>query len=170
MTLNESWGYNPTDTAWKSPRRVVHTLCEVAGRGGNLLLNVSPMGDGSIMPEQRSILGAMQRWLIANGESIIGTEPGLEAWQFYGPSTKRGHTTYLHLLMRPYESVTVRGVPIKRVKSVRHLASGQALEFTTRCAILDQWFNKDPFGELTIQVPEELVDSFATVLAVEWSD
>lgn len=170
MTLNESWGYNPADTAWKSPRQVVHTLCEVAGRGGNLLLNVSPMGDGTIMPEQRAILGAMQRWLAANGASIVGTEPGLEPWQFYGPSTRRGGTTYLHLLMRPYESVTVRGVPIKRVKKVTVLATGQELAFATRCAIVDSWFNKDPKGEVVITVPEDAVDSLTTVLSVEWAE
>ncbi len=167
MTLNESWGYNPDDGAWKSPRQVVHTLCEVAGKGGNLLLNVSPMGDGAIMPQQRAILGAMQRWLSQHGESITGTEPGLEPWQFYGPSTRRGDTIYLHLVMRPYETVTVRGVPIKHVKRVRVLASGQELAFTTRCAILDQFFNPDPPGELTIAVPEEALDPLATVLAVE---
>ncbi len=167
MTLNESWAYNPNDTAWKSPRKLVHTLCEVAGKGGNLLLNVGPMGDGSLMPEQRSILGAMQRWLAANQQSIVGTEPGLEPWQFYGPSTKRGSTTYLHLLMRPYETVTVRGVPIKKVKSVRVVSSGRDLDFTTRCAILDQWFNPNPLGEVTIEVPEDVLDSFATVLALE---
>ena len=52
MTMNESWGWNPADTDYKSPRSLVHTLCEVVGRGGNLLLNVSPMGDGSLPPEQ----------------------------------------------------------------------------------------------------------------------
>ena len=167
MTLNESWAYNPADTAWKSPRQVVHTLCEVAGRGGNLLLNVSPMGDGAIMPEQRAILGAMQRWLTANGESIIGTRPGLEPWQFYGPTTRRGETLYLHLLMRPYETVTVRGVPIKRVRGVRVFGTGQQLAFSTRCAIIDSWFNKDPLGEVTITVPEDVIDPLATVLALE---
>ncbi|MEO8539517.1 MAG: alpha-L-fucosidase [bacterium] len=170
MTLNESWGYNPNDSHWKSPRQVIHTLCEVAGKGGNLLLNVSPMGDGAMMPEQRAILGAMQRWLSANQQSIVGTEPGLEPWQFYGPSTKRDDTTYLHLLMRPYETVTVRGVPIKHVKKVSVLATGEELTFTTRCAILDQWFNPDPLGEITITVPEDSLDSFATVLAVEWGN
>ncbi len=170
MTLNESWAYNPNDAAWKSPRKLVHTLCEVAGKGGNLLLNVGPMGDGSLMPEQRSILGAMQRWLAGNKDAVVGTEPGLEPWQFYGPSTRRGNTTYLHLLMRPYETVTVRGVPIKKVKGVRVFSSGQELTFSTRCAILDQWFNPNPLGEVTIDVPEEVIDSFATVLAVEMEE
>lgn len=169
MTLNESWGYNPADGAWKSPRQVVHTLCEVAAKGGNLLLNISPMGDGAIMPEQRAILGAMQRWLSQNGETIIGTGPGLEPWQFYGPSTRRDDTTYLHLLMRPYESVTVRGVPIKRVRSVRVFSTGQELAFTTRCAIIDQFFNPDPKGELRIEVPEGIIDPLATVLAIDFS-
>jgi alpha-L-fucosidase len=169
MTLNESWGYNPADDAWKSPRQVVHTLCEVAAKGGNLLLNISPMGDGAIMPEQRAILGAMQRWLSQNGETIIGTGPGLEPWQFYGPSTRRDDTTYLHLLMRPYESVTVRGVPIKRVRSVRVFSTGQELAFTTRCAIIDQFFNPDPKGELRIEVPEGIIDPLATVLAIDFS-
>ena len=31
--MNESWAYNPTDPEYKSPRRLIHTLCEVAGKG-----------------------------------------------------------------------------------------------------------------------------------------
>ena len=42
----------PRDNHLKSSRALVHTLCEVAGKGGNLLLNVSPMGDGALPPEQ----------------------------------------------------------------------------------------------------------------------
>jgi len=169
LTLNESWGYHPADDAWKSPRQLIHTLCEVAGRGGNLLLNISPMGDGAIPPEQRAILGAMQRWLSQNGPAIVGTSPGLEPWQFYGPSTRNGATTYLHLLMRPYESVTVRGIPIKRVAAVRVLATGRELPFTTHCAIIDRLFNPDPSGELVIELPEDATDPLATVLAIDFT-
>jgi alpha-L-fucosidase len=103
----------------------------------------------------------------ANGESIVGTQPGLEPWQWYGPSTRRDNTHYLHALMRPYESVTVRGVPIKRVNSVRALSTGEELSFTTRCSIPDRLLNADPMGELTIEVPEGAVDEYATVIAVE---
>jgi alpha-L-fucosidase len=166
MTMNESWGWNPSDTEWKSARRIIHTLCEIAGKGGNLLLNVSPKGDGSLPAENVGRLSAIERWMSRNGESIVGTEPGLEAWQFYGPSTRRGETVYLHLLMRPYETVTVRGVPIRRVKSVRALATGEALAYTTRAAIIDS-VQADPKGELTVEVPERVVDEYATVLAVE---
>jgi alpha-L-fucosidase len=167
LTMNESWGHNPSDTLYKPARAIVHTLCEIAGKGGHFLLNVGPDGDGAIPPEQAERLGAMAEWMSRHGEAIHGSSAGLEPWQFYGPSTKKGDTVYLHLLMRPYETVTVRGVPIRRVRSVRALADGRELAFDTRCAILDQLLNSDPLGELTISVPEDVLDPLATVLAVE---
>lgn len=168
MTMNESWGYNPSDTHYKSARQLIHSLCEVAGRGGNLLLNVSPRGDGSLPPEQVERLQVVGKWMRDHSESVTATTAGLEPWQFYGPSTRRGDRIYLHLIMRPYDSVTVRGVPIRRVQSVRALATGTELRRSTRTGIIDT-LTEDPLGELTIEVPAELVDANATVLAVDFS-
>jgi alpha-L-fucosidase len=168
LTMNNSWGYNPADTDYKSALSLVHTLCEVAARGGNLLLNVSPMGSGRLPPEQEERLDAISRWMTRHRESVIGTEPGLEPWQFYGPSTRRGDRWYLHLLARPYESVTVRGVPVKRIETVRVLGSGTRLAFRSRTAILD-FLSADPMGEITIRVPEAELDPVATVLAIDVS-
>jgi alpha-L-fucosidase len=166
--MNDSWGYNPSDTEYKSSRSLIHTICEVASRGGNLLLNVSPMGSGGLPPEQAERLDAVARWRGRYGESVVGTEPGLEPWQFYGPSTRRGKTVYLHLLMRPYDAVTVRGVRVRQVQSVRVLGPNEQLPFTMRTAILDN-FAADPLGEITITVPESVLDPDATVLALEMS-
>jgi alpha-L-fucosidase len=166
LTMNDSWGFNPSDRNYKSARDLVHSLCEIASRGGNLLLNVSPMGDGQLPAEQTQRLEAIARWMDSYGESIHDTEPGLAAWQFYGPSTRKGQRVFLHLLLRPYESVTVRGVPIRRVRSVRELATGRKLDFTTRCSVIDGMFNTDPNGELQIRVPSEVIDALATVLEV----
>ena len=170
MTMNESWGYSPADTRYKSSRQLIHTLCEVAGRGGNLLLNISPMGDGRLPPEQLERLDAISGWMAKHGESIIGTEPGLEPWQFYGPSTRRGGRVYAHLLMRPYETVTLRGVRVKRIEAVRALGTGEALKFRTRSSIPDMMTNRDPLGEVTVVVPESAVDEYATVLAIDFAD
>ncbi|MBF6601202.1 MAG: alpha-L-fucosidase [Dehalococcoidia bacterium] len=167
MTMNESWAYNPADTAWKSPRALVQTLCEVAGRGGNLLLNVGPMGDGALPPEIVERMAAIERWMARNGESIIGTWPGLEAWQCYGASTRRDDTVYVHLLLRPYDSVTVRGVRVRKLRSVRALSTGEALEFRTRTGIVES-LQSDPLGEVTVAVPEHVIDAYATVLALEF--
>jgi alpha-L-fucosidase len=169
LTINESWGYNPSDTHLKSPRQLIHALCEVAGKGGNLLLNVSPMGDGRLPPEQIKRLAVLETWMGRHAESIVGTGPGLEPWQFYGSSTRRGDCVYLHLLMRPYEAVTVRAVPIRRVRAVRVLGSGVALAHTARCSIPDTLFNPDPLGELTIAVPDGVLDPYATVLAIDFA-
>jgi alpha-L-fucosidase len=169
LTMNESWAYNPSDPDYKTSRELVHTLCEVAGRGGNLLLNVSPMASGQLPDEQIERMEAIASWMGPCKESIIETEPGLEPWQFYGPSTRKGNRIFLHLLMRPYESVTARGVFVRRVRSVRDLRSGKALAYQTRCSILDQLLNSDPPGDLIIEVPQELIDGLATVIEVEFA-
>jgi alpha-L-fucosidase len=166
LTMNDSWGYVPSDVDYKSARELIHTLCEVAGRGGNLLLNVSPTGAGTLPVEQRERLEQIASWMAINGESIVGTKPGLEPWQFYGPSTRRDTRLYLHLLMRPYEQVTVRGLPVKRVERVELLGHDQPLDLTFRTSVIDR-LNADPLGELVIPVPEELLDPMASVLTID---
>ncbi|MCX6008331.1 MAG: alpha-L-fucosidase [Chloroflexi bacterium] len=70
MTMNDSWGYNKDDPSYKSSTEIIQTLCEIAGKGGHLLLNVSPMGDGQLPPEQIDRLNAIADWMSRNHESI----------------------------------------------------------------------------------------------------
>ena len=82
-----------------------------------------------------------------------------------------GDDIYLHLLMRPYESITVRGVRTKRVRSITALGSNQPLRHHARTQIADALFNSpDPLGELTITVPESALDEHATVIKIEFAD
>ena len=168
LTINNSWGYNPNDKDFKSTRTLIHTLCEVAGKGGNLLLNVSPTGDGSLPAEHTERLDAIGEWFSRNGEAIVGTEPGLEPWQFYGPTTRRGNRVYLHLLMKPYESVSLRGVRVKRVGEARPLGSRIPLKVRKRIAAADMLFTRDPIGEIVIATPDSALDNLATVIAVDF--
>ena len=173
LTMNDSWGYNKDDPSYKSSTELIQTLCEIAGKGGHLLLNVSPMGDGQLPPEQVQRLNDMAAWMARNHESIIGTKPGLEPWQFYGPSTKKGNTVYLHLLSKPYESVTVRSVHVNKVRSVRVLGSGAELQYSKRITLFDQirrelaGFN-DPVGDMVIDVPGSVIEPHATVIAIDF--
>lgn len=89
LTMNESWGYNPDDPDYKSPRRLVQTLCEIAGKGGRLLLNVGPRGDGTLATEQLERVHEAGAWMRRNGESIVGTTTGLEPWQFWADHSKK---------------------------------------------------------------------------------
>ena len=130
LTMNESWGYVPDDEDWKSARDLVHALCETVGKGGNLLLNVGPRGDGSLDPTEASRLSAVADWMDRYGSAVHDVEAGLEPWQWYGPSTRQGDRVHLMCVQRPYDSVTVRGIPTKRVERVIDLATGKELEWT----------------------------------------
>jgi alpha-L-fucosidase len=100
-----------------------------------------------------------------HGDSIVATSPGLAPWQWYGPSTRAGDRVFLHLLARPYDTVTVRGVPVRRVESVCDLGTGATLRFRPRVSVVDQILrNADPVGELQIEVPAGVADDLATVL------
>lgn len=89
MTLNGSWGYNPTDTDWKSGPELIRTLCQVVGRGGNLLLNVGPRPDGTWEPEVAPRLRTIGRWLETHGEAIYGTRANPISLQRWGEMTVR---------------------------------------------------------------------------------
>jgi alpha-L-fucosidase len=165
MTMNKTWGFHPGDREYKSVHRLVHTLAETRAKGGNLLLNVSPRADGSLPPEQLSRLAAVGEWVARNGDAIRDVTPGFEPWQFYGPSTRRDDRYYVFLTMRPYETVSVRGVRVGKVRGVRVL-DGDHLAFTTSATAEQELFGGDPVGEVIIDVPERVLDPIATVLEI----
>jgi alpha-L-fucosidase len=166
MTMNHSWGWNPADTHYKPVNSLIHTLCEVTGRGGNLLLNISPDGDGNISAPQLERLQAFGRWMAENGDSVRGTKPGLKPWQFYGPTSRRGKDVFCYLLMQPVAPVSVRGVKVRHVKRVVVQATGEELTFETRIPVLNEMLDIDGEGELLINVNS--CDPVATVLRLEF--
>lgn len=72
MTMNTTWGYSEHDQAWKSTETLIRKLCDIVGKGGNLLLNIGPKGDGSVPPESVAALRGMGDWMKVNGEAIYG--------------------------------------------------------------------------------------------------
>jgi alpha-L-fucosidase len=153
LTMSDSWGYIPADTDYKSPTTIVTYLAEVAGKGGNLLLNVGPTGTGEIPAPEESILDGLAGWMATHGESVTGTGGGLEPWQFYGPTTRRGNTVYLHLAGWPAERASVRGVHARRVRSCVLLDTGEALPYHA-VEFAQDGSDRDPVGELVIELGE----------------
>ncbi len=70
---------------YKSATRMIHQLCDIVSKNGNLLLNVGPYADGSFHPEAVQILREMGNWLKLNGEAIYESRPFLVAAE--GPTT-----------------------------------------------------------------------------------
>lgn len=74
-TLSETWGWMP-NTNLRSVENVAHMLIRVITGGGNLLLNVSPRGDGSLEPEHEQRLIEIGAWTGKYAEAIYGTRGG----------------------------------------------------------------------------------------------
>jgi alpha-L-fucosidase len=72
VTMSGKWGYNHYDTTWKSPELLVRQLVEVVSKGGNLLLNIGPMGNGEFPEKSISNLASIGKWMKINNEAIYG--------------------------------------------------------------------------------------------------
>ena len=153
MTMNDSWGWRPNDTNYKSARLIARILSEVVSRGGNMLLNVSPTGDGEIPDIQASRLRELGAWIAVHGETVLGVRQPPPSVDFAGPATVRGSHLYLHLIASPVECAIVRGIPVRRVKQVSLVGAGP-LQFEIPLAALDEHLlGPDLLGELSIEAP-----------------
>ena len=74
MTMGDSWSYVPGDN-YKSTKVLIHMLCDVVAKGGNLLLNVGPDADGNLPKEALQRMEEIGQWLDRNGHAIYGTRP-----------------------------------------------------------------------------------------------
>lgn len=108
-TTNESYGWNPLDGSHKPPSHFIRLLAKAAARGGNVLMNIGPMGTGTIDPKDVAILAGIGAWWRVNHESIAGTERTPLTVQSWGESTRRGTTLYLHVFDWPSDGKLVVG-------------------------------------------------------------
>jgi len=108
-TTDESYGWNPFDTAHKPPSHFIQLLAKAAARGGNVLLNIGPMGTGEIDPKDVAILKGIADWWKVNSESIRGTTRTPLPVQTWGESTRNGNQLYLHVFDWPANGQLVVG-------------------------------------------------------------
>jgi alpha-L-fucosidase len=155
MTTNDSWGYVHGDNNWKPANRLVQNLVECARDGGNYLLNIGPMADGSVPEPAIGILQEVGQWLARNGTAIYNTDKCAFLHGDIAGFTRKGNTLFTHVYFWPGDTVTIGGVTT-RVRSARLLATNQEVRFTQRGRQLI-------FSGLPAQAP----DSPVTVIASE---
>ncbi len=102
MTLNTTWGYTKDDHNWKSSEEIIHKLTDIVSKGGNFLLNIGPMADGTIPEESVKRLNDVGEWMKVNGEAIYGTTHSPFSTQLdWGrctvKETARGKKMYFHV-------------------------------------------------------------------------
>lgn len=73
-TVNNTWGYSKFDNGWKTPEELIFWIVDIAGKGGNYLLNVGPKADGTIPAQSVELLKEVGQWMKINGEAIYGTK------------------------------------------------------------------------------------------------
>jgi len=100
-TTNESYGYHKFDSSHKPPAHFIQLLAKAVSRGGNLLMNVGPKGDGTFDTRDLHILQGIGKWMDINGESIHGATAGPLPFQNWGVSTLKGTRLYLHVFSWP---------------------------------------------------------------------
>jgi alpha-L-fucosidase len=79
-----SYGWNRIENIddYKSARELILVLIDLTSRGGNLLLDIGPTGDGRIPVIMQQRLLEIGDWLKVNGEAIYGTRYAGRACQW----------------------------------------------------------------------------------------
>lgn len=156
MTLTPpSWGWKPNQKV-SSAKDCIFSLASTAGGDGNLLMNVGPMSDGSIEPEQVKVLEEIGEWLRKNGTSIYETRGGIYLPTKNLTSTYRGAKLFLHLLDIKGEKLVLQAIKSRTIIKAYFLINGDAVE----C--------KKVGGSYEFKLPKELPDQLDTVLVVEF--
>ncbi|MFF3873631.1 alpha-L-fucosidase [Streptomyces sp. NPDC001978] len=163
LTVNDSWGFQHRDHNHKSVRQLVRYFAETIGAGGNLLLDVGPRDDGTILPEQAERLEGLGAWIARHADAVYGTVAGLPPGHHYGPSTLSAdrRTLYLVCFDAPRETVSVRGLR-NRIRRVTVVGTGAELGHHVTGGL-----HEVP-GVTWLGAPgPDDVDAYATVLALE---
>ncbi|MCX6308423.1 MAG: alpha-L-fucosidase [Bacteroidia bacterium] len=147
---------------------VIKKLVADISRNGNLMLNISPKGDGTIPDDQRKVLLEVGAWLKVNGDGVYGTHAwikdaesvtnadgkSVQAYRF----TKKGDNLYAFLMVAPSKSATIQSLStesIGKVNEVRLLGYDKKLTF------------EQSAKELTVQFPDELkIEALSTLKVV----
>jgi len=154
MTMNDSWGFNKGDDAWKTPKQVIRNLIVCARDGGNYLLNIGPKGDGSIPAPSVRILETVGRWVKTYGRTIYGAEPCRVNRSQVAGFTRKGNTLYIHVHHWPGKEFAVGGL-IPKVKSAKLLPSGKAVKF-----------DQERYGVRFFELPTKAPDKPVSVIEV----
>ncbi len=163
MTMNDSWGYQPHDTDYKTANQIIRILVDCISKGGNLLLDIGPKPDGTIPEEQVNILKELGRWTKKHAPAIYGTRAGIDCKYFNGYTSlsKDKKTLYLYVDSNPNGPLLVKGL---RNKVNRIWVVGNGTKLTYKIMGKPYWSNIP--GLLYIDLPGEVQDGQVTVIAV----
>ncbi len=162
LTTNTSWGYQPDDKEYKTPKELITILSEITDKGGNLLLDIGPKEDGTIPEEQVYILKEIGKWTSKNGEAVFNTLSGMPYGHFNGPSSLSADSTILYLFIGNNRDVLIKGL---NNKIKRTTVLGTNTEILPKVVGEITWSGVP--GLVFMEIPAQLQDEYMTVLKLE---
>jgi alpha-L-fucosidase len=156
-TTNESYGYDKLDPVHKPVSYFIQLLAKTAAKGGNILLNIGPKGDGTIDQPDAEILAGIGKWMAVNGESIHGTQRTPLDRQAWGDSTVKGDTLYLHVNWPSNGKLLVGGL-LSGVKQAYLLSDAAKKPLKTERVGTE---------DLLVRVPARAPDAVDTVIVLK---
>ncbi len=178
---NDSWCYVNGQT-YKEPSLVIRNMIDVWSKRGIVLLNISPMANGTINTEQRNILAAIGKWMSKHKQAVYETraystygygDAAFEKGDFGGQSATMDYgkndirfavskdNKYLYVyslgLPTPNAPLEIRTDLERKVKHVYVAGSERELKWSMAGK------------KLTLQTPESTdMDELATVFKIEF--
>lgn len=143
------WSYRPTAKT-RSLTETIRLLSSAVCGDGNMLLNLAPLPDGSLRPEEKVVMEGLVPWMKANGEAIHATRGGPWVNGAWGGSTHRGSEVFVHVFEPGDTPLVLRGLP-QKVLSAKTLSG------------VDVAFNQTP-AELSLTIPASARDPHATIV------
>ena len=163
MTINDHWGFNKYDQNWKSTKKIVYNLCDIASKGGNYLLNVGPTAEGEIPDQSLKVLNEVGNWLAVNGESIYNTTSSSYTVKWNEDVkmiTAKPQTFYLHIFNWPKDHKIYLDYFTKASDKVYLLADKQKAPLKV-----------DVHSRgIVINLPENPADSINNVIVLKYHD
>ncbi len=165
---------------------VLHVLIDIVSKNGVLLLNISPMADGTIPDDQKNVLTTMGEWLSKYGEAIYETRP----WYTFGEGPTKepeGHfSNHREFLKVKYSAKDVRYTTNGNTVYATILGwPGNSAKVVLESFSKENWINAKEIKKvsllgceeeikyslsdngLSVTTPEKAVDEMAVVFKVE---
>jgi len=148
LTMTDKWLYSPKGPI-KPYETVLSMLIQVAGNGGNLLLNLGPNGKGEFVEKEAEEASKVGEWIKLYGHTIKNTRRGIYIGGDYGASTQVGNKLYIHVLQQlatnAEATIELPMLPTEILSSEGITAGFKNHEIKNGTLILH--FNKDEFNK-----------------------
>ncbi len=132
ITLNDTWGYKSFDHNWKTSEDVANIICRTLGSDSTLLVNVGPMGNGSLTSETIDILNRLGEWTKRNSEAIYdGVKGNPFPMTFgWGNAAYKGKSLYLYVTDKTQNEFNVVIGNNNKIKSVSVIGCIEKAEYS----------------------------------------